>query len=263
MKQTNVALQFFEGIDKSHISDETSDLWNIGYLCGVSDLSSLYIGGVLVMDFKERCLPLVSNRDIFLCGSSYENAEQLGYEFFSQIVHKDDIHLLIQIHRAILNSQYIADEKLQSQIAYFYFTVKMRNCFLFHEKQHYLMICYRMRPIFIKGKIRYGICTLNISGMSNSGNLRVYFNDTEKYDEYSQLSCRWKTQDGLHLDKYEKMILRLAKQGLSDREIAKEIGLSYARLRHRNSELYQKLGVKNMEQAIVVASNHLRLFDRR
>jgi DNA-binding CsgD family transcriptional regulator len=258
----NIISLFFEGIDESHISDEPDDFNSASYLRGISDLSSLCIGSILVMDFKERCLSFVSDRDIFFCDASSKDAKQLEYTVFPKIVHNDDISLFIQIHKAILNSPYIVDEALQSRITYFYFTIRNKNFFRLHSKQHYLMICYKIKPVFINKKIRYGICSLTISGMLNPGNLRVYFNDTEKFDEYSLLSRRWKTLEGFHLDEYDKMTLRLVKQGLTDKQIAEEIGLSYERIRHRKSELCQKLGVKNMKQAIVVTSNHLMLFGR-
>jgi DNA-binding CsgD family transcriptional regulator len=257
----NITSKFFEGICKDNISiDESTDS---SYLSGIDDLSNLLIGGVFVMDFQKRCLSIVSHRDIFLCGHPFEYAAQSNYDFFLETVYEEDLPLLIKIHQTILNSEYIIDEKWQSKIKYFYFTIRNKNFFQLHDKQHYIMICYRMKPIFINKKIRYGICSLTISGMSDPGNLRVYFNNTEKFDKYSLSNGNWETSEIPHLDEFEKMILRLAKQGLTNRQIAEEIGLSYERLRHRNSELYHKLGVKNMEQAIVVASNHLMLFDNR
>jgi DNA-binding CsgD family transcriptional regulator len=262
MNSDNAITLFFEGIDESRISNDANDFDSEKYLQGISDLSSLCIGSIVVMDFRERCLSLISNRDIFLYSFSSEDVGRLGYAFFYEIIHNDDISLFIKMHRAILNSPYIVNEKVQSEIAYFYFTIRHKNLFRLHNKQHYLMICYKLKPIFINKKIRYGICSLTISGMSDPGNLRVYFNDNTKFDAHPLSSGKWNTVEGFHLDEYDKMVLRLAKHGLTDKQIAEEIGLSYERLRHRNSELYQKLGVKNMEQAIVVASNHLMLFDR-
>jgi DNA-binding CsgD family transcriptional regulator len=256
----NITSKFFEGIGEDNISmDESADF---SYLSGIEDLSGLLTGSVFVMDFQKRCLPVVSHRDIFLCGHPFEHAAQSSYDFFLETVHEKDLPILIKIHQAILKSEYIIDEK-QFQIKYFYFTVRNKNFFRLHDRQHYTMICYRMKPVFINRKIRYGICSLTISGMSDPGNLRVYFNDTEKFDKYSLSNDNWETLEIPHLDEYDKMILRLAKHGLTNKQIAEEIGLSYERLRHRNSELCQKLGVKNMKQAIVVASNHLMLFDSR
>ncbi|MDR0385477.1 MAG: helix-turn-helix transcriptional regulator [Prevotellaceae bacterium] len=257
--------QFFEGINKSSISADTDGFNAITYLPGISALSSLCIGGVFVMDFKERRLPVISSRDIFLCGFSYEEAKRLGYDFFPEIVHEDDMPLLIHAHRAILNSPYIADEKSQSGIAYFYFTVRYRNYNQFYSKKQYLMICHKIKPVFINGKIRYGICMLNISVMPDSGHLKTYFNDNEKFAEYSFLDCRWEMSEIPEfpfLDERDKMILRLAKHGLNQKQIAEELCISYQRIRHIVPFLYDKLGVKNMEQAIVLASNHLKLFDR-
>ena len=257
--------QYFYEIDESQISKGPGEFDIKTYLRGVSDYASLCTGGVLVLDFKERHLLLVSNRDIFLCGNSYDKAQRLGYDFFSDIVYPDDISLLIQIHRAILNSPYIADKDRQAHIAYFYFTVRMKEYYQSHEyeKQHYSMICYKMKPIFVNEKIRYGVCVLTVSGMPDSGNLCVYFYNTEQFEQYSLSKRIWETREGFCLTKREQKILRLAKHGQTQQQIAEELGLSYQRTRQVISEMYEKLGVKNMATAIVIASNHLKLYDHR
>jgi DNA-binding CsgD family transcriptional regulator len=257
--------QYFYEIDESQISKEAGKFSIESYLRGVSDYASLCTGGVLVLDFKERRLLLVSTRDIFLCGNTCDKAQRLGYGFFSETVHEDDIPLLIQIHRAILNSPYIADKDRQAHIAYFYFTVRMKEYYQSHEyeKQRYSMICFKMKPVFVNEKIRYGICVLTISGMLDSGNLCIYFDNTKQFDKYSFSKRIWETQEGFCLTKRDQMILRLAKHGQDQQQIADELGLTYNRIRHIIPEIYEKLGAKNMEQAIVIASNHLKLYDHR
>jgi DNA-binding CsgD family transcriptional regulator len=259
----SIALKFFEGIHEDNISmDESTDS---SYLSGISDLSSLSTGGVYIMDFQKRCLPLVSHRDIFLCGHTFEHAAQSGYDFFSETVYEKDLPLFIKIHRAILKSEYIIDVEQQSQIKYFYFTLRVKDHPQIYPKPNYLMLCHKIKPVFINGKIRYGLCFISISRMLTSGNLRVYFNNDRKVEEYSfDININtWIKYDTEPLTEREIEVLRLAKRGFKEIEIAEQMGRTYGRIRHITSDIYQKLDVKTMEQAIVHASNLLMLFDSR
>jgi DNA-binding CsgD family transcriptional regulator len=255
----NITSKFFEGISDDNISmDESIDS---SYLSGIMDLSYLLTGGVFVMDFQKRCLPIVSHREIFLCGHSFEHATQSGYDFFLETVHKEDILLFIKIHRAILKSKYIIDKQQQSQIKYFYFTIRFKEYPQLYPKPSYLMICHKIKPVFFNGKIRYGFCSITISRMLTSGNLRVYFNNNRKAEEYSFDMNIWIKYDTEPLTDREIKILRMVKHGLKEHEIADQLYMTYGRLRHAISELYDKLDVENMEQAVTHASNHLMLFD--
>jgi DNA-binding NarL/FixJ family response regulator len=66
--------------------------------------------------------------------------------------------------------------------------------------------------------------------MPDSGHLKIYFNDSEKFAEYSFSNYRWKIPETLEfqlLDERDKMILRLAKHGLNQKQIAEELCISY------------------------------------
>jgi DNA-binding CsgD family transcriptional regulator len=256
----SITTKFFEGIHEDSISMDENN--HTDYLRGISDLSNLLPGGVYVMDFQKRCLPIISHRDIFLCGHSVEHAAQTGYDFFLETVHPDDLPLFIKIHRAILKSEYIIDERQQSQIKYFYFTLRIKDYSPIYYKQKWLILCHKIKPVFINGKIRYGLCFTSISRMLTSGNLSVYFND-RKTEEYSFNISTWIKYDIKSLSKQDIEILRLTKQGFAEREIADQIGITYGSLRHAISSIYQKLDVKNMAQAVTHVSNHLMLFDFR
>jgi DNA-binding CsgD family transcriptional regulator len=257
MKQENITSAFFEGINEDYISMDESDSF---YLSGINDLSNLLNGGIFVMDFQKRCLPVISHRDIFLCGYAFEHAAQSGYDFFRETVHEEDLPLFIKIHRTILNSEYVADEKQQAAITYFYFTIRLKDYPQLFPKQDYLMICHKVKPVFIKRKIRYGLCSITISRMLKPGNLRVYFNNKTAKEYVFDINT-WVKYNAEPLTKREIEILRLAKRGFNEKEIANQICVTYSRLRNIVSDINQKLDVHTIEQAVIHASNHLMLFD--
>ena len=59
------------------------------------------------------------------------------------------------------------------------------------------------------------------------------------------------------------MILKFAKQGLTNKEIADNLGLKYETLRRINTSICRKFNKGTIAQAIVYATNHLMLFDTR
>jgi DNA-binding CsgD family transcriptional regulator len=257
----SITSKFFEGICDDNISmDKSADS---SYLSGIEDMSSLFTGGVFVMDFQKRCLPVVSHRDIFLCGHTAEHAAQSGYDFFLETVHHEDLPLFINIHQTILKSEYIMNKEQQSHIKYFYFTFRVKDYPQLYFNPKWLMLCHKIKPIFINGKIRYGLCFITISRMLTPGNLRIYFNNNRKAEEYSFDINTWIKYDTEPLTNREIEILRLAKRGFKEHEIANQLCMTYGRLRHVISDIYQKLDVKTMEQAIIHVSNHLMLFDSR
>jgi DNA-binding NarL/FixJ family response regulator len=95
------------------------------------------------------------------------------------------------------------------------------------------------------------------------GNLRVYFNNNRQAEEYPFDMNLWIKYDIEPLTDREIEVLRLAKRGFKEHEIADQLCMTYGRLRHAMSELYEKLDVKTIEQAVIHASNHLMLFDFR
>jgi DNA-binding NarL/FixJ family response regulator len=97
--------------------------------------------------------------------------------------------------------------------------------------------------------------------MLKSGNLRIYFNNDRKTEEYSFDINTWIRYDTEPLNDREIEILRLAKRGFKEHEIADQLHITYSRLRNVISNIYQKLDVHTIEQAVIHASNHLMLFD--
>lgn len=59
--------------------------------------------------------------------------------------------------------------------------------------------------------------------------------------------------EGLGLDRRDRDLLRLIAQGLTDKEIARELNLSPATVRTYNSDLYARLGISRRTQAVPIA----------
>jgi hypothetical protein len=54
------------------------------------DYFSVSTGAGYIIDFQKRCFKDVANHSLFLCGHSPDEVMELGYDFYSRIVHEDD-----------------------------------------------------------------------------------------------------------------------------------------------------------------------------
>jgi hypothetical protein len=68
------------------------------------------IEAVFVIDFQQRCFRYVAEHDLFLCGHTREEVMELGYDFFSKVVHPDDMLLLDNYYDAISDRLRSADD---------------------------------------------------------------------------------------------------------------------------------------------------------
>jgi DNA-binding NarL/FixJ family response regulator len=130
------------------------------------------------------------------------------------------------------------------------------------------MTCHKFTPVFADGRIRYGICLITCSAKEKAGensnkgtgNLRLYYKDNDRYDEYSFERHKWDAHKIEYPTKIEKIVLIMSMSGESGRSIAVKLCMSYDKLRHILTGLYEKLGVRTMRQALIHSMNHSLLF---
>jgi len=243
----SITPQFFAGVPgiTGDESDNTLPL-------GIYDFSNMCIEAVYVIDFLKRGFHFVGCHDLFLCGHTVTEAMTLGYDFFPLIVCPKDMPLLINMHAAIL-------QRLQSlahpeAVNYFSFFIRIRN------GTKFLMAYQKIKPVFINGQLRYGICIMASSVMQRSGHLCAYYFDNTAFDEYMPCKNRWVRHKIKPLSDREKDVLQLAKQGLVMKEIADQLSISPHSVRNILASLYLKFSVNGMMQAVIFATNHRLMF---
>jgi DNA-binding CsgD family transcriptional regulator len=219
----------------------------------IDDFASMSNAAVYVIDFREHRFSYVSEHDLFLCGHSRDEVLNLGYDFYTKIVHPKDLPLWEKMHNAILKYLLDPEEQLEN-INYFSFTFRIKNLLQIAERQKYLMVHHKLKPVFRKGQIWLGICMLEISAISTSGNLEIFYKNGMNLNKYSFGNQKWELHDIEPLTDCEIDILKLSITGLNEAEIANDkLYLSIGTIRNKCSALYQKLNVNSMMQAINVA----------
>jgi DNA-binding NarL/FixJ family response regulator len=91
--------------------------------------------------------------------------------------------------------------------------------------------------------------------------LRLCYKNSPDYEEYVFESQTWQRQKEVLLSDRQKEILKLAKQGRNQKEMANVMNVSIKTVENIKTVLFEKLRVKSMEQAVIFATNHRLIFE--
>jgi DNA-binding NarL/FixJ family response regulator len=137
---------------------------------------------------------------------------------------------------------------------YFSFTVGIRR----HpqlDDSDYLMVDLKITPATTSGSTQTVFCTMASSAIKTSGHLGYYSGHRQVFEEYSFKCKKWEKIVIEKLTPCETAILKRAKQGKSNKEIdIPNIGVGT--LKNIKTELYKKLHVKTIRQAIIFVATH-------
>ncbi len=77
-----------------------------------------------------------------------------------------------------------------------------------------------------------------------------------EYFEYNRLTRRWDKRSMPTLTEGEKSVITLSIQGYTMSEIADKMCLSLDTIKKYRKHLFEKLGVRNISEAIIAATNN-------
>ena len=212
----------------------------------LQDLIDMSTEVIYIIDFLKQGFHYVVNRDFFLLKLSVEEVLSLGYDFYKKVIHPKDLRLFADMHAAILRHAMITDNP--DEIFYYSFYVRTKT------EIGYIMIYHKLKPVFINGQVRYGICLMSSSVVSKPGCLRVYYRKDQEYDEF--IYGEWRRKRIEKLSMQEKKVLIYARQGIVNKEIAYKMNIEYQSVLNIEKSIYAKLNVNTMTQAIIYAINH-------
>ncbi|MCD8264117.1 MAG: LuxR C-terminal-related transcriptional regulator [Tannerellaceae bacterium] len=110
-----------------------------------------------------------------------------------------------------------------------------------------------------QGKLKIAVCILTLSCFK--GELNALLRSTENGEHYcySIQDNTWNKEEVETLTMKEKMVLQLAGQGYTNKNIAEELSLNINTVKFHKKNIYQKLNSSNGIEAIITAT-HRGLF---
>ena len=216
---------------------------------------------VCIIDFQQRTFYDVADHGFFLCGHSRSEVKSMGYEFFDEIIHPDDLFLWSEMHNAILKYIYEKDFE-KKEVYYFTCTIRIKSSFQFRKTPYYIISDVRLRPVFVNRILKYGLCFFTASAVKTTGNLCVYFKERTIYCEYSHKK-KWVDNKKIKLSLREKEILMLTQNGLNREGKAKMLCVSIKTIDSATNRLFEKCNAKNMMQAEKIAASNRLIYDKK
>lgn len=220
----------------------------IGFVKGFSHVTyqSIYL-----IDYYKKGFLFVSDNPLFLCGKPASQVLQEGYSFYFKNVPADDLEMLLKINEAGFKfyNTLPMDERLEYFISYDFHLLQPHN--------NLVLINHKLTPLLLDndGNIWIALCIISLSPHKKAGNIRIKRNGENKVYEYYMEGDIWRERPVIKLNKQERLILILSSQGYTMEAIATELFLSLDTIKFHKKNIFKKLGVRNISEAITVATD--------
>lgn len=243
-------------------SQTSSDEYTPAFVRCFEFFSSVVTESLYVLDLLQNQFLFVKSDDLFLCGFPVEDVLRQGSDFYSKIIHPIDFPLWTGMCKAIFQYLENAEEK-RNEIDYFYCTFRLQRSCSSPPQLLSQMVSYRMKHVYEEGRLRYLVCSIENSTAKDAGNLRMYNKDGLTYEEYNFTTKYWKQKRKESLTERERVILMLAQQGKSTKEIAEDLCKGHNTIRNQVKPIFSKLKVHSMQEAIETACSHHLIYSKR
>ena len=225
-------------------------------------ITGMMIEAVCILDFQKRNFYDVSDHGFFLCGYTQSEVKSMGYNFFNEIIHPDDMFLWVKMHNAILN--YLQEQDFEAEGgSYFSCAIRIKYGIQFKKTPFYMMSFVKLKPVFVDRRLKYGLCFFSASPDEKSGNLQVHFKEENIYNQYSFTGKKWISKKMLKLSLREREILMLYQQGLSRKNTADTLCVSDKTIKNTRSRILKKSGAKEMIHVESFANTHRLIYNDR
>lgn len=207
---------------------------------------------VYIIDYARLNFPFVSDNPLFLGGKTVDEVQNLGYEFYSECVPEEDMAFLKQVNQA--GFSFYAGlpllERKHYSISYNFHIEPL------DKKGEKLLINHQISPLALdaKGNMWLGLCLVSLAASSEVGTAYITNSQTGEVWQFSPKSGKWKATESITLNEHEKAVIRLANQGFSVSDIAKQLHRSEDSIKGYRKKLFAKLGVSSISEAIALST---------
>ncbi len=206
---------------------------------------------VYIIDYFRQNFLYVSPNPMFLCGLTPEQMKELGYRFYLKYVPETEQSLLVDINRegfAFYDSIDVSDR----QNWYIQYDFHIIN------DGHPILVNHKLTPLALTsdGRIWLALCVVSASTHTTAGHIEMHHVGSPEYFEYNRLTRRWDKRRMATLTAGEKSVITLSIQGYTMLEIADKMCLSPDTIKKYRKQIFQKLAVRNISEAIIAATNN-------
>ncbi len=228
------------------------------YLDSIKAFARITYSSIYVIDYYRKDFDYVSQNPLFLCGLSSEEVRSMGYGFYFKYVAEQDVELLDIINKVGFEfyDTIPPDKRLSYSISY--------DFHLQNDKGNIFLVNHKLTPIFLTetGKIWKAICIISLSNNKESGNIYIYEQNENRCWHYNLQGEFWEIKERIILSEREREILLLSIQGYTINEVAEKLYVTASTIKFHRRNLFDKLGVSNMAEALAFATNNKLRLDK-
>lgn len=107
--------------------------------------------------------------------------------------------------------------------------------------------------------MRLTLCVISTLTSGKPGHAYIKMTDTGTVYEYMPVSQRFVEVKTQKLTSKANQVLKMASHGRTEPEIAQELGISINTVKYHKKQIFARLGVRNIAEAIYWSSNQKKL----
>ena len=206
---------------------------------------------VYIIDYFHQDFIYASDNLAYLCGLEPEQLMDAGYQMYIDHVPDADLQMLLEVNKKgfdLFNELPVGD-RLDYTISYDFHLTNGKYSRLIH---------HHLTPILLSddGRIWLALCTVSLAATDEPGHIIMQKNGERSYFEYSTSRHKWEKKEGITLSETERDVLRLSAQGYTMNDIADRLCKSVDTIKACKRNLFAKMGVKNIAEALFHAANY-------
>lgn len=209
---------------------------------------------VYIIDYFKKDFLYVSENMAYLCGQSADKIKDFGYKLYIDYVPEREQQMLLEInHKGFeLYETIPISERKDYSITY--------DFHIMNGKKKRL-VNHTLTPILLtkEGRVWLALCTFALSARKASGHIIMKKTGEDKYYEYSLDDHKWEYKDVVPLNSTERDVLILSAQGYTMNEISEKLFKSVDTIKACKRNLFAKLEVNNIAEALSLATNYRML----
>lgn len=249
-------LKSFEQVSKVAFPKDKNDYLGLNcYIDTAKAISRASYQSIYIFDYYKQNFLYLPDNSMFLCGKKPDIIKDQGFNFFIDHVPENEVEMLVKINKIgfqFFNKLGVNDKFLHT-ISY-----------NFHLKQNtgnYLLINHKLTPVKVDAfnNIWLAMGLVSMASDSNIGNVEIMKTGSNQIHRYDFENKKWQLRNGLQLSSTQTEILFLTAQGLTNKQISQKIHLSETTIKFHKSNLFRKMGVNNIAEAIGYITNYLKL----
>lgn len=205
---------------------------------------------MLLKRLQEALIGVVSDELATLCGEPTSKTQNFDHSLYLNHVSYQEFEMLKEIHKSgfeLFSTFPISERKITP--FNMIFTLRGGKTRLMH---------HTLTPLTLDcdGKIWLALCTVSISSRKTPGYLVVGKRGNRTFYQYNLQNHEWEKQDAIALSETEREVLVLSTQGYTMADIADVMCKSIDTIKTYKRNLFAKLGVKNIAEALYCAINY-------